>query len=111
MLRYPGKATGWQAGCTLFNLVSCGRWFDRTRKPQRPPQAIWSRSGSRLFQPFLINFVRFVGVDKNITVFVFRTSTLDRNFLVPAMHSADWIWLHRESHILMNARILPPDAL
>src|SRR5262249_43433853 len=61
-------------------------------------------------QPLLVNLARLLRINKNITRLVVSFSRAHTHSLMPAVHSRDRIRMHRKSHVLMHARILPPDA-
>ena len=55
--------------------------------------------------------MRFVGVDEDVAVLVVGAGLGDADFLVPAVLTADPIWLHGERKVLMDATVLPKNAL
>src|ERR1700754_1646348 len=59
----------------------------------------------------MINLVRTFRIDEDIPMAVVRLCLFDLHFLMPAMHAAHGIGMHREGQILMYAAFFPEDSL
>src|SRR5579875_357785 len=94
-----------------WSMKRFARWPIDAGQPQRPAQAAGTRRGPGHRDPTAIDFVRLVGIDKNVAVAIVRSGARDRYLLMPAMLAADRIRLHRESEILVHAGVVPPDPL
>src|SRR5262249_29712168 len=62
-------------------------------------------------EPLAVDFSRQLCIHCNVAVSIFARRSLDSHPLMPAMHSADGIGMHRESEILMHTGLAPEDAL
>src|SRR5947207_4389567 len=83
-------------------------WADH---PQRAAQAIWPLClWTGHGQPFLVDHVRFLGIDIHITIGIFIASRFNGNLLVPAMHATDRVWMNGKGEILMHSALAPEDA-
>src|SRR5271154_4394005 len=78
--------------------------------PQGAPEVSRAGSGATHLQPAPILFVCLIGVHENVSVAILRARFAYRNFLMPAVLSANRVRLDRESQILMYARVFPMDT-
>src|SRR6266566_4666168 len=98
-------------GACLSTLYVNGWLLACAFHPDGAAQAIWSLclcTGHG--QPFLVDHMRFLGIDIHITICISWVGRLNHNLLVPAMHAADRIGMDRESQILMHSTLAPEDA-
>src|SRR5947209_2314955 len=92
-------------------LKSTGSGTVGTNHPERAAQTVGAvRLWSRHSQPFFIDLVGLLAINKDITIDIIGLCSRDSHFLMPAMHSTDWIWMHREDQILMNPPLTPEDT-
>ena len=49
-------------------------------------------------------------IDENVPVAILLPSGFNRDFLVPAVHAADRVWLNGEGEVLIDSCFIPPDA-
>src|SRR4030095_2741523 len=61
-------------------------------------------------KPFFIDRKGFFRVDEDVAVSILRMRFFDRYLLMPAVHSADWIRMHRKGDVLMYTAIRPKNA-
>ena len=94
-------------------------WTDpicRLSRPKRPiepegtPEVSRARRGPRAHHPLFIRPVRLLRIHLDVAVAIVGPGGLQTDPLVPAVHAADRIGLHRERQVLMHADIVPPDA-
>lgn len=64
--------------------------------PQRSPEIARTRSGPSHLQPAEIFFMRQVGIHKNVAIAILGTRSAHRDFLMPAVLSADRVGLDGE---------------
>ena len=75
--------------------------------PQWPSEVAGTGSRAAHLQPAPIFFVRPVGVYENIGIAIPSARFGHSDFLMPAMLTADWVWLDRKGQVLMHACIFP----
>src|SRR5713101_5856840 len=81
------------------------RGSDGTPEPERAAQAIRAGRRAGLLEPLLIDLEGFRGVDEHVTVAVCRSSMLDTHLLMPAVHTAHRVRMHREGEILVHTGV------
>src|SRR6185295_19059428 len=83
----------------------------RPRQPQRAPKVNRARRRAREAQPLAIDLERAVRVHEHAAVAIVGTGPRHGYLLVPAVLAAHRVGLDREREVLVNAPVLPPDAL
>ena len=83
----------------------------RPIEPEGSPEPSRSRRGPGHREPLLVDLFRLVGIDVDIAVPIARPRRRHRHPLVPAVHPAHLVRLHREGEILVHSPVGPPDAL
>ena len=97
----------------LFVSIHVIRGFfrsDYARNPERTAQVVRARGRTRQSFPSLIDGERQISVYEDVAVAIFASSLFYANHLMPAVHAADRIGMHRKSDVLMNAGVAPPHA-
>lgn len=83
---------------------------ERTIHPQRPAPTIRPGRGARELEPFAIGLERLRGIDHPVAGAIPGMRFFDANFLVPAVHAADGIRMHREGDVLKHAAVAPKNT-
>src|SRR5436190_8476483 len=109
--RAPRPADTVRTKTQPLQLVRVPSGTQRTVEPIRTARPI--RAGGRAghCHPFLIDLVRLRGVDDDVAVLVVGAGFRQRDPLVPAVHAADRIRLHRARQVLVPAHRAPPGPL
>src|SRR5215210_910410 len=108
--RCPRPPDGGRGSSCWRQLESCRNRTQGTIEPERTPQVVRAWSRPCLCHPLLVGLVREIGVDDDVAVGIARSGFLEMDPLVPAVHAADGIRLHRERQVLVDADLAPPDA-
>src|SRR5579875_715888 len=82
------------------------------RRPQGPihPQGPAQTAGigtTDLGKPALIHLMRLLRIHEDIAIAVLRSCFADSHFLMPAVHAADRIGLHRKGKVLWHPTLAP----
>ena len=83
------------------------RWTIGAGEPQRPTESARTGVGARVLDPAANDLVRLIRIDEYVPVAIVRTSLNGDHLLVPAMSTAEWIWLRWKNQILMHPGIPP----
>src|SRR6202453_3235584 len=78
--------------------------------PQGTTQLAGDGNRATHLQPAEIFFVGLIGVDENVPITILCAGFAHRNFLMPAVLSADWIGLNGEGQVLGRPCIFPMDT-
>src|SRR5689334_19632766 len=95
---------------SLSFVIKIKRLVRGTQRPSEPERASKSvRAGCRPRQskPLFIDREGLIRIDKNVAVFVLGMRHFDRDPLMPAMHTADWVGMDRKGDVLVNAAVCP----
>src|SRR5437879_2755478 len=87
------------------DLIGVSDRPERTIEPQRPPQPVGTRGGPRQPEPLAVNLVRLRRIHADVAVPIVRPCFFERHPLMPAVHAADRIRLHREREVLVDTDV------